>query len=56
MKKDLFKVDPRSKLPLYDQIERNLRDLITDGAIGGVGSRPFFTFGSAGFVTIDTLL
>jgi GntR family transcriptional regulator len=29
--KDLFKVDPKSKLPLYDQIERNLRDLIING-------------------------
>jgi len=31
MKKDLFKIDLKSKLPLYDQIERNLRDLIIDG-------------------------
>jgi GntR family transcriptional regulator len=29
--KNLFKVDPKSKLPLYDQIERNLRDLIING-------------------------
>lgn len=31
MKKDQFKIDHKSKLPLYDQIERNLRDLIVDG-------------------------
>jgi GntR family transcriptional regulator len=31
MKKDLFKIDQKSKLPLYDQIERNLRNLIVDG-------------------------
>ena len=31
MNKELFKVDPKSKLPLYDQIERNLRDLIING-------------------------
>jgi GntR family transcriptional regulator len=31
MKKDLFKIDHKSKLPLYDQIERNLRNLIVDG-------------------------
>lgn len=29
--KNLFKVNPKSKLPLYDQIERNLRDLIING-------------------------
>ncbi|HSO12344.1 MAG TPA: GntR family transcriptional regulator [Anaerolineales bacterium] len=31
MNKDQFKIDHKSKLPLYDQIERNLRDLIVDG-------------------------
>lgn len=31
MKKNLFKIDLKSKLPLYDQIERNLRNLIVDG-------------------------
>ncbi|MEO8356625.1 MAG: GntR family transcriptional regulator [Chloroflexota bacterium] len=31
MKKDLFKIDHKSKLPLYDQIERSLRNLIVDG-------------------------
>lgn len=31
MKKDLFKLDHGSRLPLYDQIERNLRNLIVDG-------------------------
>jgi GntR family transcriptional regulator len=31
MKKALFKIDLKSKLPLYDQIERNLRNLIVDG-------------------------
>jgi len=31
MKKDLFKIDLKSRLPLYDQIERNLRNLIVDG-------------------------
>ncbi|MGZ9234242.1 MAG: GntR family transcriptional regulator [Anaerolineales bacterium] len=31
MKKELFKVDHKSRLPLYDQIERNLRDLIVNG-------------------------
>jgi GntR family transcriptional regulator len=31
MKKDLFKIDHKSKLPLYDQIERNLRDLMVNG-------------------------
>jgi len=31
MNKDLFKVDSKSKLPLYDQIERNLRDLVING-------------------------
>jgi GntR family transcriptional regulator len=33
MIKDLFKIDNKSKLPLYDQIERNLRDLIVNGDI-----------------------
>ena len=31
MKNNLFKIDLKSKLPLYDQIERNLRDLIVNG-------------------------
>jgi len=31
MNKTLFKIDSKSKLPLYDQIERNLRDLIING-------------------------
>lgn len=31
--KDLFRIDPNSKLPLYDQIERNLRDLIVNGQL-----------------------
>ena len=31
MKKELFVIDHSSKLPLYDQIERNLRDLIVNG-------------------------
>jgi GntR family transcriptional regulator len=31
MKTRLFKIDLKSKLPLYDQIERNLRDLIVNG-------------------------
>ena len=32
MKKVLFKIDnKRSRLPLYDQVERNLRDLIVNG-------------------------
>jgi GntR family transcriptional regulator len=31
MKKDLFKINLKSKLPLYDQIERNLRDLMVNG-------------------------
>jgi GntR family transcriptional regulator len=31
MKNDLFKIDLKSKLPLYDQIERNLRDLVING-------------------------
>lgn len=31
MKANLFKIDLKSKLPLYDQIERNLRDLIVNG-------------------------
>src|SRR3990172_5248384 len=29
--REIFKIDPHSKLPLYDQIERNLRDLIING-------------------------
>ena len=32
-RKELFKIDPASKLPLYDQIERNLRDLIINGQL-----------------------
>ena len=31
MQKTLFGIDHKSKLPLYDQIERNLRDLILNG-------------------------
>ena len=31
MKTNLFKIDLKSKLPLYDQIERNLRDLVVNG-------------------------
>jgi GntR family transcriptional regulator len=31
--KALFKIDTDSKLPLYDQIERNLRDLIINGRL-----------------------
>jgi GntR family transcriptional regulator len=31
MKTNLFKIDLKSKLPLYDQIERNLRNLIVNG-------------------------
>ena len=31
MKNTLFKIDLKSKLPLYDQIERNLRDLMVNG-------------------------
>lgn len=31
MKNSLFKIDLKSKLPLYDQIERNLRDLMVNG-------------------------
>lgn len=31
--KEAFKIDPHSKLPLYDQIERNLRDLIINGKL-----------------------
>lgn len=33
MDKETFKIDPHSKLPLYDQIERNLRDLIINGKL-----------------------
>jgi GntR family transcriptional regulator len=31
METSLFRIDHHSKLPLYDQIERNLRNLILDG-------------------------
>jgi GntR family transcriptional regulator len=31
--KEKFKVDRQSKLPLYDQIDRNLRSLIIDGSL-----------------------
>lgn len=31
MKSNLFKINLQSKLPLYDQIERNLRDLVING-------------------------
>jgi len=31
--KQLFKVDRQSKLPLYDQIERNMRELIVSGKL-----------------------
>jgi GntR family transcriptional regulator len=31
--KDIFRIDPASRLPLYAQIERNLRDLIINGKI-----------------------
>ena len=31
--RELFKVDRESKLPLYDQIERNLRELILSGTL-----------------------
>jgi GntR family transcriptional regulator len=31
--KEIFKIDSQSKLPLYDQIERNLRDLIINGQL-----------------------
>ena len=31
--RDLFKIDSGSKLPHYDQIERNLRDLIINGRL-----------------------
>jgi len=27
----LFKINRQSKLPLYDQIEQNMRDLIVEG-------------------------
>jgi GntR family transcriptional regulator len=33
MKNNLFKINHKSKLPLYDQIERNLRDLIVNGRL-----------------------
>lgn len=33
MKNNLFEIDLKSKLPLYDQIERNLRDLIINGRL-----------------------
>lgn len=32
-RKELFKIDSGSKLPLYDQIERNFRDLIVNGRL-----------------------
>lgn len=32
-RKELFRIDSESKLPLYDQIERNLRDLIINGRL-----------------------
>jgi len=32
-RKELFRIDSGSKLPLYDQIERNLRDLIINGQL-----------------------
>ena len=32
-RKELFRIDSESRLPLYDQIERNLRDLIIDGQL-----------------------
>jgi GntR family transcriptional regulator len=32
-RKELFKIDSASKLPLYDLIERNLRDLIINGQL-----------------------
>src|SRR5512136_2535296 len=31
--KEIFRIDPQSKLPLYDKIERNLRDLIINGKV-----------------------
>ncbi len=33
VQKELFKINPQSKLPLYDQIERNLRELILNGLL-----------------------
>jgi GntR family transcriptional regulator len=38
--KEIFKIDPHSKLPLYDQIERNLRDLIINGKLAQGGLVP----------------
>lgn len=32
-RRELFKIDARSRLPLYDQIERNLRDLMINGRL-----------------------
>lgn len=32
-RRELFKIDSGSRLPLYDQIERNLRDLIINGRL-----------------------
>jgi GntR family transcriptional regulator len=32
-RRELFKIDTASKLPLYDQIERNLRDLVINGRL-----------------------
>jgi GntR family transcriptional regulator len=32
-RKELFRIDSESRLPLYDQIERNLRDLIINGRL-----------------------
>jgi GntR family transcriptional regulator len=32
-RKELFRIDSESKLPLYDQIERNLRSLIINGRL-----------------------
>src|SRR5512138_350794 len=32
-RRELYKIDAASKLPLYDQIERNLRDLIINGQL-----------------------
>ena len=40
MKKELFSIDHKSKLPLYDQIERNLRDLIVNGHLKQGESMP----------------
>lgn len=32
-RQELFRIDSESRLPLYDQIERNLRDLIVNGRL-----------------------